>query len=107
MVNSGPNQNFVEVERDFSDLPAKMTQLLCDPALARRVADNNVRTFRERYLTPAATACYWRALLKGYASVFTATGLQLEGERPGPVEGMRYESFVLMGDKFQLSYRSR
>ncbi|MCJ1232617.1 hypothetical protein MMC14_000570 [Varicellaria rhodocarpa] len=51
-------QNFVEVERDFSDLDAKMEHLLAHPEEAKRVADNSVKTFRERYLTPAAEACY-------------------------------------------------
>lgn len=36
---------------------------------ARRIADNARHTFRERYLTPAAISCYWRALIRGWASV--------------------------------------
>lgn len=35
----------------------------------QRIAENAVRTLRERYLTPAATNCYLRAALRGYAGV--------------------------------------
>lgn len=68
LVASGPHQNFVEVERDWSDLEAAMRHLLRDDAEARRIADNSVRMFRERYLTSAAEACYWRKLIVGWAA---------------------------------------
>lgn len=45
-----------------------------------------MRTFRERYLTAAAEACYWRSLWDGYGDVFNASS-----ER----RGLRYESFIL------------
>ncbi|PGG99360.1 hypothetical protein AJ79_08554 [Helicocarpus griseus UAMH5409] len=67
----GPQQNYVEVERDFSDLSQKIEELLADEARARLIADNNVRVFRERYLTKAAEACYWRELMNGWAEVFS------------------------------------
>lgn len=35
----------------------------------QRIAENAVEALRNRYLTPAATACYMRAALKAYASV--------------------------------------
>jgi hypothetical protein len=50
--NNGTNQNFVEVERDFHDLSAAMEDL-----------------FRERYLTQAAEACYWRRLIRRWKDV--------------------------------------
>ncbi|KAL4938981.1 glycosyl transferase family 90-domain-containing protein [Aspergillus oleicola] len=65
LVASGPHQNYVEVSRDFSDLADQLEGLLGDPERAERIADNSVRTFRERYLTPAAESCYWRALWDG------------------------------------------
>jgi hypothetical protein len=64
LVSEGPNQNYVEVERDFSNLDAKIMSLTVNQEEAKRIAYNNVRTFRERYLTPAAEACYWRKLIK-------------------------------------------
>lgn len=66
---NGSSQNFVEVERDFSNLEAAMAHLLKNPKKARRIADNSVRTFRQRYTTPAAEACYWRKLIRGWSKV--------------------------------------
>jgi hypothetical protein len=67
--NNGTNQNFVEVERDFHDLSAAMEDLLDHPEKAKRIADNSVQVFRERYLTQAAEACYWRRLIRRWKDV--------------------------------------
>jgi hypothetical protein len=72
LKSSGSEQNYVKLRRDFSDLPRTINKLLHAPTLqdtGRRIADNARRTFKERYLTPAAEACYWRALIRGWASV--------------------------------------
>jgi hypothetical protein len=69
--DSGPAQNYVSTKRDYSDLPKKMKKLL-NPShydKTKLIADNAKSMFRERYLTPAAEACYWRALIRGWASV--------------------------------------
>ena len=57
MVSSGPEQNFVEVALDFSDLESTMEKLQKNDREAQRIAENSVRMFRERYLTPAAETC--------------------------------------------------
>ena len=44
-----------------------MDHLTANPAAARRIAEESARTFRDRYLTPAAEACYWRRMFKLYA----------------------------------------
>ncbi|KAK2740740.1 hypothetical protein FQN57_005972 [Myotisia sp. PD_48] len=85
---TGPRQNYVEVERDFSDLNTKMEALLKDQDLAKKIADNSVTTFKERYLTKAAEACYWRAMWNSWANVSTST--------LGKEKGLRYESFILL-----------
>ncbi|KAF2145290.1 uncharacterized protein K452DRAFT_207289, partial [Aplosporella prunicola CBS 121167] len=64
----GPEQNYVAVKRDFSDLAEKMDHLTANTAAARRIAEESARTFRDRYLTPAAEACYWRRMFKLYAA---------------------------------------
>lgn len=69
MVDSGPAQNWVSVRDDWSNLEEALQDLIADPAKAKKIADNSVRTLRDRYLTPAAEACYWRRLIQGYASV--------------------------------------
>ena len=97
LVSKGPNQNFVEVERDFSDLEAVMDHLTTHPEEARRIADNSVRTFRERYLTPAAEACYWRALIRGWATVsFEPQKYEVNPVTGvlGEPRGMRFENFA-------------
>jgi hypothetical protein len=67
LVPSGADQNFVQVERDFSDLESKIQQLLQDTELAKTIAQNSAKTFRDRYLAPAAQACYWRHLIRSWA----------------------------------------
>lgn len=96
MLSSGPAQNYVEVAEDFTDLDAAMDRLLANDEEAERIAANNVRQFREHYLTPAAETCYWRKLIRGWASVsfepeFFNTSRTEEAWRGVPVE-----SYVLM-----------
>ncbi|KAL2817312.1 glycosyl transferase family 90-domain-containing protein [Aspergillus granulosus] len=67
LIASGPEANYVQVSRDWSDLERKVEHLIDNPAVAERIAGNAVRTFRERYLTPAAESCYWRYLITKYA----------------------------------------
>ncbi|RFU24427.1 hypothetical protein B7463_g11911, partial [Scytalidium lignicola] len=69
MASKGPEQNFVQVGADFSGLDEAMEELIENDELAERIAENNVKIFRERYLTPAAETCYWRKLIRGWATV--------------------------------------
>ena len=96
LVSNGTQQNFVEVERDFSDLEPKIEYLLQHPEKARRIADNNVKVFRERYLTAAAEACYWRALIWGWAAVSFKPELYEMDDSTGHFRfrGLRVESFM-------------
>ena len=97
LESSGPNANYVEVERDFSDLEAKMEHLIAHPDEAKRIADSGVRTFRDRYLTPAAESCYWRDLIRAYGSV-CAFEPRLHNDTEGKIfRGVPFESFVLTG----------
>lgn len=102
---SGPTQNYVEVERDFSDLEPKIQYLLAHPDEAERIADNCVKTFRERYLTVAAEACYWRALFSAYSEVAfepdpmeeVNTGLKTDAsEVQEKRRGTRFETYVFV-----------
>ncbi|KAJ9192184.1 CAZyme family GT90 [Paecilomyces variotii] len=103
LVSSGPNQNFVEVERNFTDLAEKIDPLVANPALAERIADNSVKTFRERYLTQAAEACYWRALFDGYARV-SNQNVTLWSEKDQKARGLRYESFVMLESRLMYEF---
>lgn len=71
LVPEGPGQNHIRVKRDHSDLAKKIKHYTrsAELAEAQTVADNAVRTFRDRYLTPAAEACYWRRLVNTWSNV--------------------------------------
>ncbi|KAF2768113.1 hypothetical protein EJ03DRAFT_352380 [Teratosphaeria nubilosa] len=109
LKSSGPKQNYVKVKRDFSDLSKKMKGLL-DPvniAASEAIATNARRIFREQYLTPAAEACYWRALIRGWSSV---QGFEVQAYEPDAlhddwqggrrstkrVRGTPFESYAIM-----------
>ncbi|EME45485.1 hypothetical protein DOTSEDRAFT_71260 [Dothistroma septosporum NZE10] len=71
MKKDGPHQNYIRVKRDFRDLARTMDRL-SRPAnyfQGQKIADNARSIFRERYLTPAAEACYWRQMIRGWSSV--------------------------------------
>jgi len=84
LVSAGPDQNFVEVKEDFSNLESNILELLDDPEKSQRIAQNSVDTFRDRFLTPAAQACYWRQLILGWAEVsFVPEVLMADGTSTG------------------------
>ncbi|EMR72046.1 putative duf821 domain-containing protein [Eutypa lata UCREL1] len=69
LKDNGPHQNYVKVKRDWTDLDETMTTLVRDQDKSRRIAAESVRIFRDRYLTPAAEACYWRKMFHTWKSV--------------------------------------
>lgn len=76
-----------------------MDDLLAHPEKAKRIADNNVAVFRERYLTAAAEACYWRTLIKAWKEV-SFEPLLYNGVEVGKTHkrankrGVRFETFM-------------
>ena len=102
MLNHGKHQNFMEVARDLSDLESAVLQLRKDEKKALRIANNNIKMFRERYLSPAAQACYWRALIRGWAEVSFEPSPWMETMGNGTAgssrrvwRGVSLESYVL------------
>lgn len=98
LISSGPDANYVEVQRDFSDLERKIEYLIDHPETAERIANNAIRTFRDRYLTPAAESCYWRQLIRGYASVCAfepSIYTQQRGSGQSIPRGVPFETWVL------------
>jgi hypothetical protein len=75
-----------------------MDDLLANPEKTRRIADNSVRVFRERYLTAAAEACYWRRLIKEWKTIsFEPQLWEGVGESKvdrGRKRGVRWETFM-------------
>lgn len=67
--DANAKQNFVLVERNFSNLESQVEYLLKHPEEAQAIAEEGARVFRDRYLTPAAQACYWRRLFNAWRGV--------------------------------------
>ncbi|KAJ5085842.1 CAZyme family GT90 [Penicillium argentinense] len=98
MKDSGSERNFVQVERDWRDLEEKMEWLLSHDDEAEKIAENNVRTFRERYLTQAAETCYWRRLIWAWSEVgdFEPEFYKVDENGERVWRGLSFESFLLM-----------
>ena len=95
MRSAGPEQNYVKVNRDFANLESTMLELQRDEDMARRIANNSIEFFRERYLTPAAEVCYWRKLINGWADVSFAPNPWMEKNGVKAWRGLGIESYVL------------
>jgi hypothetical protein len=95
MQSSGKNRNFVEVRRDYSDLEDTIRYLIKHDSEASQIAENNVKTFRERYLTPAAEACYWRKLFDAWSEVSFKPEFYKEIDGKKVWRGLPAESFFL------------
>ncbi|KAL9090712.1 MAG: hypothetical protein Q9165_005200 [Trypethelium subeluteriae] len=65
---SGPKQNVIELD-DFVELPDAMSYHLSHRKDSENIANNAKELFKERYLTPAAQACYWRKMFEKWAKV--------------------------------------
>lgn len=93
------SQNYIPVHRNWTDLGEQMKFYIAHKEEAQMIADNSVATFRDRYLTPAAEACYWRRLFKSYATVAFKPDLY-EPIRSGDLRqrklrGITYEEWLL------------
>ncbi len=93
-------QNVVLVDNDWGDLGMKMAGLLKYPDAAREIAANSADTFRRRYLTSAAGACYWREMVHAYSSVSFKPAVWVDDEDDGAVgkrrsrRGIAWEAFL-------------
>jgi len=95
----GPDQNVIAVERDFSDLESKIKYYRNHDDEAKHIADNSVAVFRDRYLTPAAQACYWRKLFNAWSTISFEPKLYSEvkghdGRKRKKTRGTTYETYV-------------
>ena len=73
-----------------------MEELLANPEKAKMIAQNGVDAFRDRVLTPAAQACYWRKMLVKWAEVSPVPERweRVEGARMGRRRGVDFETFA-------------
>ncbi|KAH0019815.1 hypothetical protein KCU78_g6661, partial [Aureobasidium melanogenum] len=97
MKPEGPQQNFIQVKRDWADLNEKMKYYASHEDEAMAIAQNNYATFHERYLTTAATACYWRRLFTAWASVqgFEPQLYTTNDHGKKVVRGIPFEAYAL------------
>lgn len=94
-----PNVNYIPVNRNFSDLGEKLEYYIDHPDVAQVIADNAKAKFRERYTTPAATACYWRRLLRAWSNIaFQPQGYEWvehdKAHREKRIRGITFEEFL-------------
>lgn len=83
--------NIVFVAPDWSDLEDTLVWLEEHPKVAEGIAQRQRELFvGGGYFSPAAEACYWRALVRGWAKVAVTEGEGWEG-----LDGMAFEEFVL------------
>ncbi|KAF2257799.1 hypothetical protein CC78DRAFT_527265 [Lojkania enalia] len=89
-VSDWHDANAIYVKPDFSNLEAVVEFLDSHPEIAQRVARNQRESVvGGGYLSSAAEVCYWRALIRGWASVATidrSWGIEL---------GERFEDWIL------------
>lgn len=95
MRDSGAQQNYVRVQRDFGDLEAKIHDLQKNDTEAERIANNNAITLRGKYLTPAAEVCYWRRLFRSWADISFEPEFYVREEGQLRWRGVPVESYVL------------
>lgn len=69
LKSEGPEQNYIATKNDWSDLEEKMDHFLAHQEEAEKIAEQGRRTFRDRYMTPAAEACYIRRMIYEWAKV--------------------------------------
>lgn len=83
--------NIVFVAPDWSDLEETIGWLEDHPDVAEGIGRRQRDTFVGRgYFSPAAEACYWRALVRGWAEVVRTDGQGWEDH-----EGVPFETFAL------------
>ncbi|KZF25337.1 hypothetical protein L228DRAFT_236444 [Xylona heveae TC161] len=95
MRAKGPDQNYVQVDRDYERLSEQIEWLQAHDEEAERIATNSVNTFRYRYLTPAAETCYWRRLIHGWSHVSFQPEFFKEEAGQKVWRGLPFESFAL------------
>lgn len=94
-VSYAPEEaNIVFVRPDWSDLEEVILWLEAHPGVGEGIARRQRATFAGGgYYSPAAEACYWRALVRGWSEVVRVDEGRLEGVAAG--DGQTFEAFVL------------
>ncbi|KAF1824674.1 uncharacterized protein K489DRAFT_315957 [Dissoconium aciculare CBS 342.82] len=96
LKRDGPQQNYIAVKRDWSDLEEKVNHYYNDADEAARIITNSLQTFRSRYTTRAATSCYIRKLIRRYGEVSEVPEVHVSMKDSNGVRlrGYSYEKFM-------------
>jgi hypothetical protein len=90
---TGPQQNYVPVKLDWSDLGSKVQEMLDDEDKAAAIASNARSVFRDRYVTPAAQTCYFRRLFHAWKDVAFELAPSRTGQPIKRIRGIPYEEY--------------
>ncbi|TLD21356.1 hypothetical protein PspLS_08902 [Pyricularia sp. CBS 133598] len=91
---SADEANIVFVAQDWSDLPETVAWLEAHPRVAQDIASRQRELFvGGGYFSPAAEACYWRSLIRGWSMV-----AHVDPDIWGTRLGTRFEVFSLKGE---------
>ncbi|CZT16806.1 uncharacterized protein RCC_02640 [Ramularia collo-cygni] len=95
-IDSAEGANCIHVERDFSNLKAKVEYYNNHTDEAQEIATRARKMFRERYTSPAATSCYWRNLMRAWSSIAFEPAI-MEKMKGGKekMRGISFEEFSL------------
>lgn len=101
LKDSGPQQNYASVQRDWSDLEFVANYYLQHPEDAEKVIANSISNLRYRYLTRAATSCYVRKLIKAYHDAAFEPRVERVGEEGDvrKLRGVAFEAFAQVATK--------
>jgi hypothetical protein len=96
LKRDGPQQNYVAVKRDWSDLEEKVNHYYNEADEAAKIITNSLQTFRSRYTTRAATSCYIRKLIRRYSEVSEVPEVHVPMKDHNGVRlrGYSYEKFM-------------
>ena len=87
--------NVVFVDSEWNDLEATIQWLKANDKIARNIARRQrVGLVDNGYLSEAAEVCYWRGLIRAWASVAKPSDKEWS---VGGGKGMRWETFSLLG----------
>ncbi|PPJ50178.1 hypothetical protein CBER1_05225 [Cercospora berteroae] len=106
LINTGVN--VVHVSRDFSDFENSILYYNENLGEAQQIADEAKRTFRERYTTPAATACYCRRLMRTWAetvSFVPRVNKTKDGQTMKKTRGITFEEFIVHKNDEDVPYK--
>jgi hypothetical protein len=90
--------NAIYVAPDWKDLESVIMYLKKNPQLAQEIAQRSrAAVIKKHYLSAAAEMCYWRSLIRGWASAVEVEEVGVEDGGWSGELGTRFETYALKG----------